>query len=58
MDYIRSQGIQYIIGWQVDRSYIADHSANFQPDDLIPIRQIGGFKSWDQEWYLLKVNYK
>jgi len=58
MDYIRSLRIQYIIGWQVDRSYIIDHSANFQPDDLNLIRQIQGFTSWGQKWYLLKVSYK
>jgi hypothetical protein len=58
IEYIRQMKIEYIIGWQENIDFIRRESASFKPDDLEYIRSIVGFKSWWDDWYLYRVNYK
>jgi hypothetical protein len=56
IEYIRSEKIEYVIGWKDNIDFIRRESINFKPDDLILIGPIKGFTSWWTEWYLYKVN--
>lgn len=56
MDFIKEQKIDYVFGWPVNIKFIELHSKNFKPEDLILIKKIEEFKSWDTEWSLFKVN--
>lgn len=56
MDYIKAEKIDYVVGWQNDIKMIKMHSKNFKESDLTFVKELEGFKSWNHEWYLYKVN--
>lgn len=56
MDYIRDSEIDYVFGWKNNIHFIKQHSKNFKESDLIFVQKIDGFRSWNNEWYLYKVN--
>ncbi len=58
IDYIRATRIQHIVGWKVDLSFIKSHSTNYADDDLQLVKELDGFTSWNQPWYLFKVNLR
>lgn len=58
MDYIKAMRIQYIVGWKVDFSFIKGHSTRYAEDDLQLVKELDGFTSWNQPWYLFKVNLR
>jgi hypothetical protein len=58
MEYIRETGIEYVIGWEVNINFIKWETADFRPDDLIPLGKVEGFQSWWFDWWLYKVNYR
>ena len=57
IEYIRSQGIQYVIGWDINLKFIRNNSKNFKENDLIKIGTVPHITSWGNEWNIYKVNY-
>lgn len=57
MEYIRSVRIEYVVGWPVNIQFIVAHSANFRKGDLVLVGRLEEFRSWESDWYLLKVRY-
>lgn len=55
LDYIRTIGVRYIIGWPVDSAFVAKHSFGFRGHDLERVRRIESFRSGNADWYLWKV---
>lgn len=56
MEYIREKDIEYIFGWENNIEFIRQHSKNFRESDLVFIKVLDGFRSWDHDWYFYKVN--
>jgi hypothetical protein len=57
MEYIRKMKVEYVMGWPVNIRFIVDHSAGFKEGDLVLVKKIEDFRSWESDWYLLKVRY-
>jgi len=55
VDYIRSAGIQYVIGWDVNIDFIRAHSQAFRDDDLPLLGIVPGVVTVSQPWYLYWV---
>jgi hypothetical protein len=58
MDYIRSQKIQYILGWDINLKFIRDNSINYKDNDLVKIGAVPKITSWGNYWNIYKVNYE
>src|SRR5262249_41593103 len=57
MDYIREQKVQYVLGWESNLGFIANHSMGFREEDLPVVQQITEFESWGYPWYVARVTY-
>jgi hypothetical protein len=56
-EYIKSQRIDYVIGWVVNFDFLSKYSTNYQQSDFALVGTIPGYKSWDKEWFVTVVNY-
>ena len=56
IEYIKSVHMNYILGWTVNIDFIKKHSENIKEADISLVNEIKGFRSWNQEWYLYRVN--
>jgi hypothetical protein len=56
MDYIRSQNVEFIIGWKADSEFIALRSS--KSNDLIFLRQIEEVRASSHPWLLWKTGEK
>ena len=58
MDYVREMKIEYIIGWDANIDFLIRESEGFDKTDLTKEFTIAGFKTWEREWSVYKVNYQ
>jgi len=58
MDYVRKMKIEYIIGWDANIDFLIRESEGFDKTDLTKEFTIAGFKTWEREWSVYKVNYQ
>jgi hypothetical protein len=56
-EYIKEQGIEYVLGWVVNFDFLKSRSTDYEQSDFALVGKIPRYKSWDQEWYLTMVNY-
>jgi len=57
MDYIRSEGIDYVVGWRTNTTYIKRNTKDWSEDQLIELGQVAGFRSWHSTWRVYDVIY-
>ena len=57
IEYIRSENIQYIIGWEINIKFIKNNSVNYREGDFVKIKTIPNITTWGTKWQLYKVNY-
>jgi hypothetical protein len=57
IEYIRSENIQYVIGWDINIRFIERNSKNYKSNDLIKIAEIPNIQSWGNFWSIYRVNY-
>jgi hypothetical protein len=56
MAYIRGAGIRYVIGWDINLSFIALHSKDFAKSEDLNVRGvIPGVRSLGYEWWVAEV---
>jgi hypothetical protein len=56
-EYIKSQKIDYVLGWVINFDFLSNYSTNYQKSDFALVGIIPGYKSWDKEWFVTLVNY-
>ncbi len=57
MEYIRNEGIDYVVGWRTNTTYIKRNTKEWSEDQLVEIGQVSGFRSWHSTWRLYEVIY-
>ena len=45
-----------IVGWQEDPDYLRQHTAGAGPEDFGAAERIPGFLTWNEPWYLWRLN--
>jgi len=55
--YARSVGVEYVVGWHMNVSFLMRHSSDFQPGDLVKVRKIEEFQSWGRDWMVYRVRH-
>lgn len=58
MEYIRKSKIEYILTWKSNLYLLEKETNEFKNQELELVNQISGLKSWNDVWYVYKVNYK
>ena len=53
--YIVAAGIQQVIGWDINFSFIARHTAHWDPDLMAEPHPIPDLESWGNNWYAVAV---
>jgi hypothetical protein len=53
--YARAVGVEYVVGWHMNVSFLERHSSDFQPGDLVKVRKIEGFQSWGRDWMVYRL---
>jgi len=53
--YARSVGVEYVLGWHMNVSFLVRHSSDFQPGDLEKVRKIEEFQSWGRDWMVYRL---
>ncbi len=57
LEYIKAQKIKYVLGWVVNFDFLSRQTTNYKKTDFMLMEKILHFKSWDQHWYVIMVNY-
>ena len=53
--YARSVGVEYVLGWHMNVSFLVRHSSDFQPGDLEKVRKIEELQSWGRDWMVYRL---
>ncbi|HTO90310.1 MAG TPA: hypothetical protein VMJ70_04200 [Candidatus Sulfotelmatobacter sp.] len=56
LDYARASGVTWVVGWKDDADYLVTHTAGADSSALTLAEPITGFLSWNQPWYLWRLN--
>jgi hypothetical protein len=57
MSYIKSDGIELLLLWDINYKFIVDNSIDFKNSNLTLLKSPNEIKSWGYKWYLYRVNY-